>query len=81
MELYEQIICRYFDEHKLEIIRDEIMAECDKIVEMECYKALLQIKEILEDESLTDKECFMKIEWIVSIFEKIGSNCGSRHDF
>lgn len=52
-----------------------------EIVEMECYKALQKIKAIIEDDSLEDTECFMKIEKIVCLFEQIGSNGGSRHDF
>ena len=81
MELWEQIVCRYFDEHKLEIIKNEVTAEYDRIIEMECYKALSKIKEILEDDALSDSECFTKIEWIISVFEGMGSDCGGRHDF
>ena len=81
MQLYEQILCRYFDEHKLEIIKKEVEAEFDRIVEMECYKALDQIRDILRDKSYSDPEYFMKIEYIVNVFEKMGSGCGSRHDF
>ena len=43
--------------------------------------ALLQIQHILKDESLNDQECFYKIEEIVRVFERLGSGCGSRHDF
>ncbi|MBC8528153.1 hypothetical protein H8699_01695 [Christensenellaceae bacterium NSJ-44] len=46
-----------------------------------CYQALVQIKAVLEDDSLNDRECFMKIEKIVSIYEGLGSGCGNRHDF
>ncbi|WP_207670678.1 hypothetical protein [Clostridium sp. BSD2780061688st1 E8] len=46
-----------------------------------CYQALSQIKAVLEDDSLDDRECFMKIEKIVSIYEGLGSGCGNRHDF
>lgn len=52
-----------------------------EIVELTCYKALTEIKRILEDSTLDDKECFEKIEEIVCIFESLGSNGGSRHDF
>ena len=52
-----------------------------KILESECYKALLKIKQILDDDNLEDKECFDKIEEIVCVLESIGSNGGSRHDF
>lgn len=52
-----------------------------KIVELESYKALQKIKTIIEDDSLEDKECFMKIEEIVCLFEALGSDGGNRHDF
>ena len=42
---------------------------------------LTKIKEILEDRTLQDAECFSQIEEIIYVFENLGSNCGSRHDF
>ena len=50
-------------------------------IETESYKALQKIKEIIQDSSLDDKECFMKIEEIVCIFEALGGSVGNRHDF
>lgn len=47
----------------------------------EALIALTQIKDILEDDSLSDPECFHKIEAIVSTLECIGSGAGTRHDF
>lgn len=44
-------------------------------------RALLKIRDILADEELSDKECFYKIEAIVSLFEALGITCGERHDF
>ena len=32
-------------------------------------------------DTLEDKECFMRIEGIVNLFEEMGSGCGTRHDF
>lgn len=51
------------------------------MVEASSYQALCQIREILHDDSLSDPECFEKIERIVCLFEQMGSSCGSRHDF
>lgn len=42
---------------------------------------MIKLRLILEDESLTDEVCFQKIEEIINIFEEIGSDGGSRHDF
>ena len=52
-----------------------------EIVELECYKALKQIRSILDDDTLTDRSCFEKIEEIVCVFESMGTDGGSRHDF
>ena len=52
-----------------------------KIVELECYKALSKIKDVLEDDSLEDSKCFYRIEEIICVFEELGSGCGNRHDF
>ena len=39
------------------------------ICEMQCYKTLAEIKSVIEDDTLEDRECFWKIEKIISIFE------------
>ena len=44
-------------------------------------RTLLKIRDILADENLSDKECFYKIEAIVSFFETLGITSGGRHDF
>jgi len=44
-------------------------------------RTLLAIRDILADETLSDAECFSKIEAIVSLFEDLGISCGGRHDF
>lgn len=55
--------------------------EVGSIVESQCYQALRRIQTILQDDTLSDRECFLKIEEIVSVFEDLGSHCGNRHDF
>lgn len=49
-----------------------------EMVETECYKTLQKIKNIIEDDTISDFDC---IEEIVRVFETIGSNGGNRHDF
>lgn len=44
-------------------------------------RALRRIQEIVADETLSDRECFGKIETIVSLLEDLGLSCGGRHDF
>lgn len=52
-----------------------------KVLEGRCYQTLEAIKAVLEDDSLSDPECFQKIEAIVCAFERLGSGGGGRHDF
>lgn len=46
-----------------------------------CYQALEKIKAVVQDDSLSDGECFMRIEEIVCALEDLGSGGGPRHDF
>lgn len=50
-----------------------------EIIEVES-KALQRIKAIIDDDSLSDTDCFMRIEDIVCVLEDIGSGGGHRHD-
>lgn len=44
-------------------------------------QALEKIRGVLDDDRLDDQECFSRIEEIVKIYEEIGSDAGTRHDF
>lgn len=80
MELHEEILSKIL----LEQVSRGLATHCacfEKFVQNECYRALAEIKKIIEDDSIEDDECFMKIEEIVRVFESIGSDGGSRHDF
>lgn len=82
MELYQEILCHVLANEKVQVSFPELIhTDVTKIVELECYKALCKIKAILENDALTDSECFQQIEEIVCTFEELGSNGGSRHDF
>ncbi len=81
MELYKEILINALEKQRAEVYFPDLKISANEIVELTCYKALKQIKEVLQDDSLDDAECFEKIEEIVCIFEK---NCGGiayRHDF
>ena len=43
--------------------------------------ALRQIRDILADGTLSDENCFQRIEAIVRLLEDLGIDCGDRHDF
>lgn len=52
-----------------------------ELLELKCYGAIEQIKKVIEDERLSDANCFARIEEIVCILEELGTDGGSRHDF
>ncbi len=80
MELYQEMMIHLLAKENIQITfsKDLLLEEQLSSV---CYRALCEIKEILEDTALDDRDCFLKIERIVRVFEDIGSSCGSRHDF
>ncbi len=77
MELYQEILARILSGREAKVSFADLHIDAEKIVEMACYRALQNIKAIIEDDSLNDKECFMKIEEIVCVFEEMGSSGGS----
>ena len=81
LELYKEILAHALAYEPLQITFPTLWLNAEQIVEGECYKAILKIKEVLKDSNLEDAECFRKIEEIICVFEDIGSSCGSRHDF
>lgn len=80
MELWEQLLMAA---HRKKFRRCTAFSEetVKEILESSCYKLLARIREILDDDTLGDDSCFMKIEEIVCTYESFGSNGGSRHDF
>ena len=81
MDLCKEILTNVLRNEEVRVIFPNLHIDAAKIVEMKCYEALQKIKAIIEDDSLEDSECFMKIEEIVQVFEHLGSNGGGRHDF
>ncbi len=81
MELFHEILIEALSKERTEIFFPELTFHMNELIESRCYQALIMIKNILAEESFSDKECFLKIEEIVKTFEKIGSSGGSRHDF
>ena len=74
MELYIEILSKILEQEEISIQFPNLKINAIDIVKMECYKALQTIKAIIEDDSLSDSECFMKIEEIVCLFEELGSD-------
>ena len=80
MEPYEKIFENLLCSKQLHLT---VLEQCDleKIITDTCYQALLAIGKVVADDRLDDKECFWRIEQIVSTLENTGIDCGGRHDF
>ena len=81
MELYKEILAKVLATKEVKITFSDLQIDSKEIVEMQCYQALQKIKAVIQNDSLTDNECFMKIEEIICACEALGSGGGSRHDF
>ena len=81
MELYKEILINLLEKNRIEVNFVGINDNFNKIMELECYKVLAKIREVIRDANYDDKECFERIEKIVEIFEDSGISCGVRHDF
>ncbi len=81
MDLYKEILLKIMENEQIEVTFPQLHINVSEIIESKSYKALQKIKTIIEDDSLSDNECFKKVEEIVSLFEQLGSNGGNRHDF
>ena len=81
MELYQEILAHALRYGEVKITFGNPAMDVSKIVEGTCYQALQRIKAIIDDNSLDDPSCFMKIEEVVNTLQEIGSTGGFRHDF
>ena len=81
MELYKEILIHALSEQRMEVTFPDLQLDAKELVDSVCYRALRKIKEVVSDDTLDDAECFERIEMILTILERIGSNGGFRHDF
>ncbi len=79
MELWRELLISGLqnENYKLDYVNDQIIKE---MVEKRSYEVLLQVKQIIDNEKLSDKDCFIKIEEILCVLEKNNIFC-DRHDF
>ena len=80
MEMWQEMLCAIAEQESMEIKFPQLK-RIDKLMEEKCYTLLTEIKNVLENSDLDDKECFLKIEEIVCCFERQGIKIKSRHDF
>lgn len=78
MELFEEILMHHLKKNQG---AQGFPADPQALVHDTAYQALSAIRIILARDDLEDPECFRRIEKIVRVFERIGSGCGTRHDF
>ena len=77
MELYKELLAKVLAQEEIHITFPNLHVNAKEIVEPQSYRALQEIKAVIEDDSLSD---FMCIEEIVCVLERIGSSGGCRHD-
>lgn len=79
MELWRELLISGLqnENYKLEYISDKMIKE---IIEKRSYEVLSQIKQVVDNEKLSDKDCFIKIEEVLCVLEKNNIFC-DRHDF
>lgn len=80
MELYKDILCHLLQNTSIEVTFTSPDNKTDLFGEV-CYRTLKKIKEVVEDATQTDAECFARMEEIIEIFESIGCRIKHRHDF
>ena len=81
MDLFKEILSHILLNKEVKVEFKNLEIDINKIIEGECYKALNNIKDIICDETLDDLDCSNKIEEIIILFEKLGIESGSQHDF
>ena len=79
MELWKELLISGLqnENYHFDYISDKKLI---KIINDKCYEVLLQSKKIIEDDSLTDKDCFIKMEELLCVLEK-NNIFFNRHDF
>lgn len=77
MQLYQEILAAVLAKEEVQITFPNLNINLTEMIESESYQALQKIKTVITDDSLTDSECFMKIEEIINIFETLGSGGGT----
>ena len=81
MELYHEIVVEILSHQRAEIIFPDLDTDLEKLAEPTCYQVLKQIRAIVRDDSLSDPQCFAKVEAIICALERAGFHGGSRHDW
>ena len=81
MELYEEILVKALSQQHMEVTFPDLKQDAQALVREKYYRAVEEIRDIIRDMSLTDPECYQKIEAIIACLEEMGSDGGARHDW
>jgi len=81
MELYHEILADALSREHIVVSIPALQLDAAQLVESKSYQALQKIKAVIQNDSLDDPECFVRIEEIIRILEETGSSGGNRHDF
>lgn len=81
MELYAEMLTKILAGTLMEIKFPALDEELPELLRSAEHIALSRIKEIVEDDTIDDRECFERIEMIMEILEQAGVSCANRHDF
>ena len=79
MELWRELLISGLQNEtcKIDCLNDNVVKD---IIKNKSYEVLLKIKKILDDEKLTDRDCFIIIEKIICELAENNIFC-DRHDF
>ena len=81
MEFHKEILSQMLSRYELQVTIPQLELDIKSLFELECYRALYEIKCILEDNNNSDEDCFIKIEEIIHIIDELGASSSIRHDF
>lgn len=83
MDFYESMINSFSEKLRAAVTPsdEEKQSLLGELMNSAACRALEKIRKVLNDDRLDDQTCFWKIEEIVKIYEEMGSDGGSRHNF
>lgn len=72
MEHYKDILKKALEEERVSIIFPDINISSAELVEMNCYNAVVEIRDILERVGTSDREIFLGIVKVIERLKKLG---------
>ena len=78
MTLYEELLWNCLQNAPVEVTFPNLSIHPNELIEMKCFQAIEEIRDILEDKKLTDQECAMQIRYIIYTMEEAGIHIQNR---